>query len=131
MPPPPGTKQSVWDSTPTLFQLLETEPEQLEARANTYPSEMKGKKRDVAEEKGEKLGANPSSASLNWKHETNGGAAQRGPGPEFIVWWDDPDDQDPESPMNWSSTKKWVNILVISIISFLVWVECMPTGSLL
>lgn len=99
------------------------EPGQLEAGANRCPDEMKEKRREVAkekEEKGEKVGTNSSSTSSNSKHETNGGAAQPEPDSEFIVWWDEPVDQDPENPMNWSSTRKWVNIVGISVISFLV-----------
>lgn len=36
------------------------------------------------------------------------------------VWWAEPEDADPSNPMNWSSRKKWTNILTISVISFLV-----------
>lgn len=39
---------------------------------------------------------------------------------ELLVWWDEPEDQDPDNPMNWSSTRKWINIITISVISFLV-----------
>ena len=120
MPPPPGSRQSSWKSTPPLSQLLVTELGQREAGANTYTNEMKEEKREEANEKEERVRTNPSSASLNSKHETNGGAAQSEPGSEFVVWWDEPHDQDPENPMNWSSTRKWFNICVISIISFLV-----------
>ncbi|KAJ9645324.1 hypothetical protein H2199_003330 [Coniosporium tulheliwenetii] len=35
-----------------------------------------------------------------------------------IVWWDEPADQDPANPMNWSSGKKWGNIAVLSAITF-------------
>ncbi|KAH7312044.1 major facilitator superfamily domain-containing protein [Rhexocercosporidium sp. MPI-PUGE-AT-0058] len=41
-------------------------------------------------------------------------------GTKFTVWWDEPEDQDPENPMNWSSAKKWGNICTISVISFIV-----------
>ncbi|KAH7390191.1 major facilitator superfamily domain-containing protein [Cadophora sp. MPI-SDFR-AT-0126] len=41
-------------------------------------------------------------------------------GAEFIVWWDEPEEQDTANPMNWSATKKWGNICTISIISFIV-----------
>lgn len=114
MPPPQGLKQ------PTIFQLLETEGRQMEVGANIYPGGVMEKKREVAKEKGEKINANPLSASLNSKQETNDCAAQAEPGSELIVWWDEPDDKNQENPMNWSSTKKWANILVISVISFLV-----------
>lgn len=35
-----------------------------------------------------------------------------------IVWWDGADD--PHNPMNWSLTKKWINIGIISAITFIV-----------
>lgn len=120
MPPPPGSEQSPWGSTPTISQLVDTDKEQLEVGANTYPDGSKEKKREVATEKEEKINANPLSAPLNPRHEINDGAASAEPGSELIVWWDEPEDQNPENPMNWSSTKKWANILVISVISFLV-----------
>lgn len=34
------------------------------------------------------------------------------------VWWDEPEDQDPEKPTNWPPAKKWANIITISVISF-------------
>ncbi|KAH6643449.1 major facilitator superfamily domain-containing protein [Truncatella angustata] len=39
---------------------------------------------------------------------------------EFTVWWNLPEHKDPENPMNWPAQKKWVNIITISITSFLV-----------
>lgn len=36
------------------------------------------------------------------------------------VWWSEPEDADPTNPMSWSSRKKWTNISIISVISFLV-----------
>ncbi|KAK8045557.1 hypothetical protein PG993_005581, partial [Apiospora rasikravindrae] len=36
------------------------------------------------------------------------------------VGWSEPEGADPANPMNWSSRKKWTNILTISVISFLV-----------
>ncbi|OHW97022.1 major facilitator superfamily transporter [Colletotrichum incanum] len=38
----------------------------------------------------------------------------------LTVHWDEPESQDPENPMNWRPVVKWVNILTISVISFLV-----------
>ena len=120
MPPPPSLKQSSWEPVPTTFQLVETERGQLEVGANTYPDEIKKKKREADKEKEEKVSAQPPSAFLKSKHKTNGGTTPAEPGSELIVWWDEPENQNPENPMNWSSAKKWVNILVISVISFLV-----------
>ncbi|KAL7947784.1 cycloheximide resistance protein [Trichoderma barbatum] len=41
-------------------------------------------------------------------------------GASLSVWWDEPEDQDAENPINWPTTKKWANILTISFMSFLV-----------
>ena len=38
---------------------------------------------------------------------------------EFDVWWNEPADQDPANPMNWTNKKKWSNIAVMSAITFL------------
>jgi hypothetical protein len=38
----------------------------------------------------------------------------------MAVGWEEPEEQDPENPMNWSAVAKWTNILTISVISFLV-----------
>lgn len=35
---------------------------------------------------------------------------------ENIVWWDS--DEDPENPMNWSNTRKWASIAIVSAITF-------------
>ncbi|KAL8393893.1 hypothetical protein RB599_006105 [Gaeumannomyces hyphopodioides] len=40
--------------------------------------------------------------------------------PEILVWWDEPEGEDPANPLNWSSRKRWLNILTVSLISFLV-----------
>ncbi|CAG8960000.1 hypothetical protein HYFRA_00013188 [Hymenoscyphus fraxineus] len=39
---------------------------------------------------------------------------------EFIVWWDEPADQDPQNPMNWPARKKWLNIGVLAFIGFII-----------
>lgn len=36
-----------------------------------------------------------------------------------IVWWDEPADQDPKNPMNWSEKKKWSNIGVLAICTLI------------
>ena len=38
----------------------------------------------------------------------------------LVVGWDAPEEKDHCNPLNWSTTRKWANILVISAISFLV-----------
>jgi hypothetical protein len=38
---------------------------------------------------------------------------------ENIVWWDEPVDQDPENPKNWSERKKWGTIAIVSSITFI------------
>jgi len=89
---------------------LETGPQQLEAGENSEP-----------DEKDRGSGTNTPSALLPPKIEdATGENAHREPGSEFVVWWNEPADQDPGNPMNWSSRKKWLNIMTISVISFLV-----------
>ncbi|KAF2842930.1 MFS general substrate transporter [Patellaria atrata CBS 101060] len=39
-----------------------------------------------------------------------------------IVWWDG--DQDPHNPMNWTEKRKWTNIAILSVITFMT-----PLGS--
>jgi len=36
-----------------------------------------------------------------------------------LVWWDEPADQDPNNPMNWSSTRKYGTIAILSFITFI------------
>lgn len=38
---------------------------------------------------------------------------------DFTVFWDEPIDQDPENPMNWSTSRKSSIIGVISFVTFL------------
>ena len=35
------------------------------------------------------------------------------------VGWEEPETQDPANPMNWPSARKWLNIAVLSCITFL------------
>lgn len=37
----------------------------------------------------------------------------------IIVGWEEPADQDPENPMNWSTGRKWGIIGVLSFLTFL------------
>ena len=59
--------------------------------------------------------AEQASVHPGTRVSTSGGAAA-----DLTVWWDQPEDRDPENPRNWSSLKKWANVVVISTISFLV-----------
>lgn len=149
MPPPPSLEQqSAWgDSTPVISRQLLVETatiEQLEdligvgANKTTSYSDGGSKEENKKEEEEEEVASkekkeegkinlerlSASSSSSNPRHEINDGpAAPAEPASELliIVWWDEPEDSNPvENPMNWSSTKKWANILVISVISFLV-----------
>ncbi|KAM0250216.1 hypothetical protein ACHAQJ_008709 [Trichoderma viride] len=73
---------------------------------------------EEARTKSESIGArcpvNPSSPNSNNANQRLGSCAS------LSVWWDEPEDQDAENPMNWPATKKWANILTISAMSFLV-----------
>jgi hypothetical protein len=91
--------------------LSETESGRLEIGANTYTGPEKGR------------AANSSSellASKDERTDTGRVAQPDEAGSSLVVGWTEPEDQDPENPRNWSSMKKWVNILTISVISFLV-----------
>jgi hypothetical protein len=67
---------------------------------------------------------NPS-ANTNLKNEQDAGATSVSAEPSLIeVYWEEPIDQDPANPMNWPSSRKWMNIGVLSSITFLT---CVPT----
>lgn len=38
---------------------------------------------------------------------------------EFVVWWQEPIDQDSENPMNWRDGRKWAIIGILSFFTFL------------
>lgn len=108
MPPSVNLKKSLVESTPTAIYLLKMEPEpeleQIKVGVNVYLDKNEG---------------TTPSALLN-PIKTQGRVAQPRPEPGIVVWWDEPEDQDPENPMNWPSKMKWANILTIAVISFLV-----------
>ncbi|KFX94318.1 hypothetical protein O988_06381 [Pseudogymnoascus sp. VKM F-3808] len=111
MLPPLVSKKSSWESTPTIFQQGDPERGQVEGSPSSYADGANENNKND-----ENDGANPLPSSFS-KSETNGDIPAE-TDPKLIVWWDGP--EDPENPMNWSSTWKWVNICVISVISFLV-----------
>jgi hypothetical protein len=37
-----------------------------------------------------------------------------------VVGWEEPEEKDPENPLNWPARTKWANVLMISAITFLV-----------
>lgn len=37
----------------------------------------------------------------------------------FVVWWQQPVEQDQENPMNWTTSRKWSIIGMLSFITFL------------
>lgn len=108
MPPPIGPKKSSWESTPTIIQLGDAERGLVEMGSNSQITE--------ANEKNENDDAHPLP-SWNSKNETHDDVRAELDS-ELIVWWDGL--EDPDNPMNWSPTCKWINICVISVISFLV-----------
>jgi hypothetical protein len=50
-------------------------------------------------------------------HERNGAITP------ILVGWEEPEDQDPASPLNWSATWKWGNIAQLSALTFLTYVS--------
>lgn len=39
-----------------------------------------------------------------------------------VVWWDEPANQDPENPMNWTEKKKWINIALLAMCTLITYV---------
>lgn len=39
---------------------------------------------------------------------------------QYVVGWEQPEDEDPENPLNWNRSKKWSIIGVLTFLSFLV-----------
>lgn len=37
----------------------------------------------------------------------------------LVVFWDEPADQDPANPINWSARRRWSIVAMISFITFL------------
>lgn len=105
---PLDSKKSSWEPTPIIFQQVDQEREQIEGSSSLYV--------DGANETNGNDGANIQASSFS-KNDTDGDISAE-INSKLIVWWDGP--KDPENPMNWSSAWKWVNICVISVISFLV-----------
>ena len=62
----------------------------------------------------------PESPPVSNSKEESSKTIPSDPDSDLIVWWDEPEGRDPKNPMNWSSKAKWVNIVTISVISFLV-----------
>lgn len=38
----------------------------------------------------------------------------------LVVYWEQPESEDPENPLNWSSKRKWAMIGILSFLSLLV-----------
>jgi hypothetical protein len=101
------------------FREAGTHPGQLE-RGSEASLEDFHEKHDISEIKASGNSTGTSTASSETKEERGSSDGNSSSTSEFAVSWSEPADQDPENPLNWSSTKKWVNILSISIIGFLV-----------
>lgn len=96
--------------------LADKKPLDEEAQVGTSNDEslhdsLQGKKNDSPEPEGEE------------KSPENGSKS------EFEVWWDEPADQDPANPMNWSNVRKWTIIATVSFITFLTSVMLPPYHS--
>lgn len=68
----------------------------------------------------EKKNDSPEPEGEGAKNPENGSKS------EFEVWWDEPADQDPANPMNWSNARKWTIIATVSFITFLTSVMLPP-----
>jgi hypothetical protein len=70
----------------------------------------------------ETLQDDPAVGDLTFKELENGDrkdGASSGSSNELIVWWEEPEDQDPSNPMNWPDSKKWSIIGTLSLMTFL------------
>lgn len=38
---------------------------------------------------------------------------------DLVVFWDEPADQDPANPLNWSARRRWSVVAMVSFITFL------------
>ena len=112
MPHQPGASRSSSENMPNLSY---------EAHPETGPQQLEAGEITELDEKERGSGTNTPSALLPPKDdEATSENVHPEPGSEFVVWWNEPADQDPKNPLNWSSKKKWLNIMTISLISFLV-----------
>jgi hypothetical protein len=73
---------------------------------------------------GEKVDPESQPQGLTSSHETplaekedNGQDA--GVNANLEVFWDEPADQDPANPMNWSARRRWSIVAMVSFITFL------------
>jgi hypothetical protein len=41
----------------------------------------------------------------------------------YSVWWNEPEDKDPENPLNWPNGRKWGIIGILSLLTFLTYVQ--------
>ncbi|KAL3425074.1 major facilitator superfamily transporter [Phlyctema vagabunda] len=108
-------------TSPTLFQPTDTEPGVLEAggkNLDKYQNEKVREEDEVSKTSKQEPTGNASIESAN--NETSSHAGSSETDSEFVVWWEEPADQDPANPMNWPMSKKWLNVLSMSGISFLV-----------
>lgn len=46
--------------------------------------------------------------------EESAEAVEVEPADQNIVWWEEPEDQDPANPTNWSEMVKWGNVAILS-----------------
>jgi hypothetical protein len=66
----------------------------------------------------------PRSLTKTENEESAADATSVSAEPSIIkVYWEEPVDQDPANPMNWPSARKWMNIGVLSSITFLTLVS--------
>ncbi len=59
---------------------------------------------------------------LTTREEWDNSIASNGSTPlENVVWWDSKDD--PENPINWSESQKWRIITIVSMVTFVTYVQ--------
>ena len=38
-----------------------------------------------------------------------------------LIWWNEPENEDPSNPKNWSTSRKWMHVGILSSITFLTY----------
>ena len=81
----------------------EAEKKDIEARA----TERQDAEDDAIKYAADKVEEGGDAGAANSKEEN------------FLVWWEEPAEQDSENPMNWTNARKWGIVANLSFLTFL------------
>lgn len=63
--------------------------------------------------------SNMAKSESDLEGATAASSPEQDPDQSLSVWWDEPAEQDPENPLNWSTGRKWGIIATLSVFAFL------------